>query len=148
MMMTTHVLTEKHLCAMVVIHPARLEKSMTRYLTTTMPDGLYWAQEGTWYPTKVEVIKGMVYCINGRPLPNKTLDMYGPLETSEEHRTPPNDMVEKALKILPLWCVLRQDDNGNKFQVGKNLYESEADNLVSKMTSRGHKQMYWKEFSC
>lgn len=110
-----------------------------------MPDGLYWAQDGTWYPTKVEVIRGLIYDINRHPLIRGNLDLYGPLETAEEHRTPPPDMVEKALAQLPLWRVMRQDDNGHTFEVSNSLFESEADALVSKMTARGHKQMYWKE---
>ena len=47
--------------------------------------------------------------------------------------------------VMDNWRVMRQDDHGNIFEVDKNLSEQEADDLVTEMTSRGHKQMYWKE---
>ena len=70
-------------------------RTATMYESTTLPDGLYWAQEGSWYPTKVEVTRGLVFDINGRVILRSNLDLYGPLETQEEQRTPPEDMVRK-----------------------------------------------------
>jgi hypothetical protein len=41
------------------------------------------------------------------------------------------------------WQVIRQDDNGQLFVLAKNLSEGEANSLVSKMESRGHKQTFY-----
>jgi hypothetical protein len=42
------------------------------------------------------------------------------------------------------WRVMRQDDNGQIFEVSRDLTEKEADDLVESLTSKGHKQLYWK----
>ena len=47
------------------------------------------------------------------------------------------------------WKVIRIDDNGQQFVLARNLLESEAQALVVKMESRGHKQTYvCKKMSC
>jgi len=43
------------------------------------------------------------------------------------------------------WCVMRQDDNGNRFLVASALTEGEADLLSASYKLRAHKQMYWVE---
>jgi hypothetical protein len=41
------------------------------------------------------------------------------------------------------WVVWRQDDNGNRFEVGRFGTRGEADEVAATMEARGHKQMYW-----
>ncbi|MEK7074794.1 MAG: SPOR domain-containing protein [Patescibacteria group bacterium] len=42
--------------------------------------------------------------------------------------------------------LMRQDDNGNIFQVGKNLTDPvEAQRLLEQYRAKGHKQDYWLE---
>lgn len=41
--------------------------------------------------------------------------------------------------------VMRQDDNGNRFQVADRLGRAEADALAAQFEARGHKQLYWVE---
>jgi len=43
------------------------------------------------------------------------------------------------------WCVMRQDDNGNRYVVAAALTEAEARLLAASYTARGHKQLYWIE---
>jgi len=43
------------------------------------------------------------------------------------------------------WCVMRQDDHGNRFVVATALTEAEAQLLAASYTARAHKQMYWIE---
>lgn len=43
------------------------------------------------------------------------------------------------------WRVMRQDDHGNQFVVDDGLTESEAQQVASDLTGRGHKQMYWAQ---
>lgn len=43
------------------------------------------------------------------------------------------------------WCVMRQDDNGNRFVVAAQLTEPEASLLAAAYAARGHKQLYWVE---
>jgi hypothetical protein len=43
------------------------------------------------------------------------------------------------------WCVMRQDDNGNRHVVASALTEREAQLLAASYTARGHKQLYWIE---
>lgn len=47
--------------------------------------------------------------------------------------------------VTSSWTVFRVDDNGNVFEVRRQLSKQEADQLVAEMESRGHKQMYWAE---
>jgi hypothetical protein len=43
------------------------------------------------------------------------------------------------------WSVWREDDNGNRFEVVKNLLRHEAEEAVRTFEARGHKQSYWME---
>jgi len=43
------------------------------------------------------------------------------------------------------WSVWREDDNGNRFEVAKNLLRHEAEEAVKTFEARGHKQSYWLE---
>jgi hypothetical protein len=43
------------------------------------------------------------------------------------------------------WCVMRQDDNGNRYVVAIELTEPEAQLLSVSYAARGHKQLYWAE---
>jgi hypothetical protein len=43
------------------------------------------------------------------------------------------------------WCVMRQDDNGNRVVMASALTEPEARLLAASYETRGHKQMYWIE---
>lgn len=45
-----------------------------------------------------------------------------------------------------IWRLMRQDDNGNIFQVGEDLTDSiEAQRLLEEYKVKGHKQDYWLE---
>ncbi|GLF94441.1 SPOR domain-containing protein [Streptomyces yaizuensis] len=46
--------------------------------------------------------------------------------------------------VLP-WLVIRQDDNGNCYRVGRYATEGEAQRMVETLGARGHKQLYWVE---
>ncbi len=41
------------------------------------------------------------------------------------------------------WCVMRLDDNGNRFVVRTALGRQAAERLARKYQARGHKQSYW-----
>jgi 8-oxo-dGTP diphosphatase len=43
------------------------------------------------------------------------------------------------------WCVIRQDDNGDRFVVAAELTEPEASLMTAAYAARGHKQLYWVE---
>lgn len=43
------------------------------------------------------------------------------------------------------WQVIRQDDNGNRYRVGKYATRAEAQQIVDTLDDRGHKQLYWVE---
>jgi hypothetical protein len=43
------------------------------------------------------------------------------------------------------FCVMRQDDNGNRYVVARALTEPEAELLSASYAARGHKQLYWVE---
>jgi hypothetical protein len=43
------------------------------------------------------------------------------------------------------WCVMRQDDSGNRFVVASALTEPEARLLSASYALRAHKQTYWFE---
>jgi hypothetical protein len=51
----------------------------------------------------------------------------------------PNDMDGRR------WCVMRQDDNGNRFVVADALTEADARLLSASYAARAHKQLYWVE---
>ena len=45
-------------------------------------------------------------------------------------------------------CVLlRQDDNGNRYQVSRHATREEAQAAADVYEARGHKQLYWVECS-
>ncbi|MFD5546769.1 SPOR domain-containing protein [Streptomyces goshikiensis] len=46
--------------------------------------------------------------------------------------------------LLP-WLVIRQDDNGNRYRVGRYATRSEAQKVVDSLGGHGHKQLYWVE---
>jgi hypothetical protein len=48
-----------------------------------------------------------------------------------------------SIYVLPEYEVLRQDDNGNCFAVGKYRFRAIAEHVAGKYTAAGHKQMYW-----
>ncbi|MEU6219568.1 SPOR domain-containing protein [Streptomyces sp. NPDC047022] len=43
------------------------------------------------------------------------------------------------------WHVIRQDDNGNRYRVGRYATRAEAQKIVDALESSGHKQLYWVE---
>ncbi|MEV5984601.1 SPOR domain-containing protein [Streptomyces sp. NPDC052051] len=43
------------------------------------------------------------------------------------------------------WLVIRQDDNGNRYSVGRYATRAEAQKIVDSLEDRGHKQLYWVE---
>ncbi|MDX3708353.1 SPOR domain-containing protein [Streptomyces europaeiscabiei] len=43
------------------------------------------------------------------------------------------------------WLVIRQDDNGNRYRVGRYATRAEAQKIADGLDSRGHKQLYWVE---
>lgn len=46
--------------------------------------------------------------------------------------------------LLP-WLVIRQDDNGNRYRVGRYPTRAEAQKVVDSLDGSGHKQLYWVE---
>jgi hypothetical protein len=55
-------------------------------------------------------------------------------------------MHEPPLQRPPAsWVVWRQDDNGNRFEVGACTSRCEAAETAATFESRGHKQTYWVE---
>lgn len=43
------------------------------------------------------------------------------------------------------WIVIRQDDNGNRYRVGRYATRAEAQKIADSLEGRGHKQLYWVE---
>lgn len=43
------------------------------------------------------------------------------------------------------WIVIRQDDNGNRYRVGRYATRAEAQRIADSLDDRGHKQIYWVE---
>ncbi|MFJ3900865.1 SPOR domain-containing protein [Streptomyces sp. NPDC090025] len=43
------------------------------------------------------------------------------------------------------WLVIRQDDNGNRYRVGRYATKDEAQRVADSLDDRGHKQLYWVE---
>lgn len=43
------------------------------------------------------------------------------------------------------WLVIRQDDNGNRYRVGRYATRAEAQKIADSLDNRGHKQLYWVE---
>ncbi|MFC8920312.1 SPOR domain-containing protein [Streptomyces sp. NPDC047821] len=46
--------------------------------------------------------------------------------------------------VLP-WLVIRQDDNGNHYRVGRYATRDEAQKIADSLDTRGHEQLYWVE---
>lgn len=46
--------------------------------------------------------------------------------------------------VLP-WLVIRQDDNGNRYRVGRYATKDEAQKIADSLDDRGHQQLYWVE---
>ncbi|MFE8942884.1 SPOR domain-containing protein [Streptomyces sp. NPDC003233] len=40
------------------------------------------------------------------------------------------------------WIVIRQDDNGNRYRVGRYATRAEAQKIADSLDDRGHKQIY------
>ena len=43
------------------------------------------------------------------------------------------------------WLVIRQDDNVNRYRVGRYATKDEAQRIADSLDDRGHKQLYWVE---
>ncbi|GGU81633.1 hypothetical protein GCM10010260_12600 [Streptomyces filipinensis] len=43
------------------------------------------------------------------------------------------------------WIVIRQDDNGNRYRVGRYATRAEAQKIADSLDDRGHEQLYWVE---
>ncbi|MCZ2527339.1 SPOR domain-containing protein [Streptomyces sp. SCUT-3] len=41
-----------------------------------------------------------------------------------------------------LWVVVRQDDNGNRYRVGRYATREEAQGVADRLEARGHRQVY------
>ncbi|MFE4250019.1 SPOR domain-containing protein [Streptomyces sp. NPDC056910] len=44
-----------------------------------------------------------------------------------------------------VWLVIRQDDNGNRYRVGRYATRAEAQKIADSLDDRGRKQLYWVE---
>jgi hypothetical protein len=45
----------------------------------------------------------------------------------------------------PSWLLLRQDDNGNRYEISRFPTREEAEDAAAKFEARGHKQLYYVE---
>ncbi|WP_206306532.1 SPOR domain-containing protein [Streptomyces malaysiense] len=43
------------------------------------------------------------------------------------------------------WIVIRQDDNGNRYRVGRYATQAEAQKIADSFEDGGHKQLYMVE---
>jgi hypothetical protein len=43
------------------------------------------------------------------------------------------------------WLVIRQDDNGNRYRVGRYATRDETQKTSEGLDERGHRQLYWVE---
>jgi hypothetical protein len=43
------------------------------------------------------------------------------------------------------WTVMRQDDNGNRYELARVTSRCEAESLMRRYEARDHKQIYWVE---
>ena len=41
------------------------------------------------------------------------------------------------------WCVVRLDDNGNRYEIARDLPQGAAQRMVREFEESGHKQCYW-----
>ncbi|MGW5738621.1 MULTISPECIES: SPOR domain-containing protein [Streptomyces] len=46
--------------------------------------------------------------------------------------------------VLP-WFVIRQDDNGNRYRVGRYATKAEAERIANSLDDDGRHQLYWVE---
>jgi hypothetical protein len=46
--------------------------------------------------------------------------------------------------VLP-WLVIRQDDSGNRYRIGRYASKDEAQKIADNLGGRAHKQLYWVE---
>ncbi|AOT60850.1 MULTISPECIES: SPOR domain-containing protein [Streptomyces] len=44
-----------------------------------------------------------------------------------------------------LWQVIRQDDNGNHYRVGRYATRDEAQKVADSLDAHGQRQLYWVE---
>ncbi|HMM74611.1 MAG TPA: SPOR domain-containing protein [Gammaproteobacteria bacterium] len=51
----------------------------------------------------------------------------------------------RDLALDARWRVRRQDDNGNVFEVARELTRAAAERLAATLSAGGHKQLYWVE---
>ncbi|WP_327709053.1 SPOR domain-containing protein [Streptomyces sp. NBC_00464] len=54
------------------------------------------------------------------------------------------DTMSDSGAVLP-WLVIRQDDNGSRYRVGRYATQDEAQRTADKLDTHGHKQLYWVE---
>ncbi|MEU6118421.1 SPOR domain-containing protein [Streptomyces sp. NPDC047117] len=43
--------------------------------------------------------------------------------------------------VLP-WLVIREDDNGNRYRVGRYATRAEAEQVAERLDDRGHQRLY------
>lgn len=43
------------------------------------------------------------------------------------------------------WLVIREDDSGNRYRVGRYATRDEAQKVSDSLATRGHRQLYWVE---
>ncbi|MEU9186456.1 SPOR domain-containing protein [Streptomyces sp. NPDC048484] len=43
------------------------------------------------------------------------------------------------------WLVVRQDDNGNRYRVGRYATRAEAEKIADSLDGRGREKLYWVE---
>ncbi|MEU5955750.1 SPOR domain-containing protein [Streptomyces sp. NPDC047525] len=46
--------------------------------------------------------------------------------------------------VLP-WLVIRQDDNGNRYRVGRYATKAEAEKMADSLDEHGNQKLYWVE---
>ncbi|MEU6578286.1 hypothetical protein [Streptomyces sp. NPDC046805] len=51
---------------------------------------------------------------------------------------------ETSRAVFP-WLVIRQDDNGNQYRVGRYATRGEAQRVSDSLDARGNQQLYWVE---
>jgi hypothetical protein len=55
------------------------------------------------------------------------------------------DGTPPSAPVSATWIVMRQDDNGNRYEVARVTSRCEAESLRREFEARGHKQSYWVE---
>ncbi|HEY8979176.1 MAG TPA: SPOR domain-containing protein [Streptomyces sp.] len=53
-------------------------------------------------------------------------------------------MTDGSIISMP-WLVIRQDDNGNRYRVGRYATRAEAQEIADSLDDTGHRQLYWVE---